>query len=332
MKKTLLTLASLFLFGISYGKIVKFSVDMSGQVIDTNGIHITGDFQEEAGYAGGDWLPNTTEMLNEAGTNIYSVTVNIPAFAKYEFKFLNGAATYALEFVPVESRVDEVFDDNRWIYIDSLDNDTFKLAPVLFSGNAPAGLHLLRFKVDLQNETIASTGIHVNGNFQSFNDATTRLYSFDGNIFQYITYIDTVVNAAVWKFVNGNAIANEEVVPTSCANGNNMRYISVTKDTMLPVICYASCEACFPASVNGIFSAEIFSAYPNPFSEFTTIELKNSSAQSVLLLDVTGRILRNYSSVLTSIKIEKENLASGIYFLQLTKTDGTNETIKLIAE
>ena len=93
IKKLFILLVSVLMVGTAYGKKVKFSLDMTGNVIDTNGIHITGDFQEEAGYVGGDWQPNTTEMLNEAGTNIYSVTVSIPAFTKYEFKFLNGDAT-----------------------------------------------------------------------------------------------------------------------------------------------------------------------------------------------------------------------------------------------
>lgn len=330
-KKLILFFAAIIVTHISFGKFVKFSVDMTGTVLDTNGIHITGDFQFAAGYPA-DWDPATTEMFADSGSMIYSVVVNIPAFHKYEFKFLNGDATYALEFVPIESRVDEIFDDNRWIYIDSLGNDTMNLAPVFFSSNHPAGKNLLRFKIDLQNENISANGVHVTGNFQSFNDATTQLYSFDGNVFQYITYIDTIVNAAVWKFVNGNLMSEEEVVPAGCANGNNMRYMNVNKDTMLPVICFASCSACWAAGVATDFSTSEIAVYPNPATDEITVTNDELQIIMVSIHDIFGReILSEFVSTQHPI-FNLEHIPSGIYFLQFLKKDSTMEMKKLIIE
>ena len=125
MKKIISTalLLSIFAMNVSAKK-VKFAVDMTGQIINTTGIHISGDFQTIAGFPGGDWASNTTPLTQEGTTDIYSIVVDIPAFAKYEYKFLNGDQFYEAEFVPVESRVGYNFDDNRWIYVDSLADDT----------------------------------------------------------------------------------------------------------------------------------------------------------------------------------------------------------------
>src|SRR6185436_15682419 len=157
MKKILFIFLFLLVAGISVAKKVKFAVDMTGQVLNVTGVHIGGDFQTLAGFAGGDWMPGTTPMTQETGdTNIYSIVVDIPAFTKYEYKVINGDQWYEAEFVPLESRVGYNFNDNRWLWVDSLSNDTTFVGALLFSGNAPAGLKLLRVVVDMQNEPSVS--------------------------------------------------------------------------------------------------------------------------------------------------------------------------------
>lgn len=65
---------------------VTIRVDMNSETINANGVHVAGDFQEEAGFAG-DWTPGDTEMSDEGGM-IYAVTVRIPQ-GTYQFKFIN---------------------------------------------------------------------------------------------------------------------------------------------------------------------------------------------------------------------------------------------------
>jgi alpha-amylase len=112
MKKYMLFAVIFMISTAVSAKKVRFAVDMTGQTVSTTGVHVAGDFQEEAGFSGGDWQPNTTTMINEPGLEIYSVVVDIPAFTKYEYKFLNGDQWYDVEFVPVESRVGYNFE---WI-------------------------------------------------------------------------------------------------------------------------------------------------------------------------------------------------------------------------
>ncbi len=60
---------------------VTFQVDMSRETISPNGIHMAGDFQ--------GWLPNTTPMVSQ-GNGIYTRTIQLPANATYQFKYING--------------------------------------------------------------------------------------------------------------------------------------------------------------------------------------------------------------------------------------------------
>lgn len=98
-------------------------------------------------------------MVRECSTAIYSIVVDVPAFHKYEYKFVNGDLFYGTEFVPLESRVGYEFNDNRWIYVDSLDNSVTDIGAIVFSGNAPAGQKLVRFLVDAKNISAKAKGL-----------------------------------------------------------------------------------------------------------------------------------------------------------------------------
>lgn len=66
---------------------VTFRVDMSGVDVSPNGVHIAGDFQEEAGF-GGDWQAGATMLTDDSGDSIYSVTVRMIT-GTYQYKYIN---------------------------------------------------------------------------------------------------------------------------------------------------------------------------------------------------------------------------------------------------
>ena len=77
-------------FSIAQLHQITFQVDMTNEVISPNGVHIAGDFQSIAGL-GGNWSPSSTEIMDNNGDGIYSITVLIPENT-YEYKFINGNA------------------------------------------------------------------------------------------------------------------------------------------------------------------------------------------------------------------------------------------------
>lgn len=313
-------------------KKVMFAVDMTGQTVNALGVHVSGDFQEEAGFEGGDWQSNTTLMTNESGTEIYSVVVDIPAFTKYEYKFLNGDQWYDVEFVPVESRVGYEFNDNRWVYIDSLYNDTTLVKPVLFSGNAPAGQYLLRLMVDLQNEgAINPAGIHVAGDFQGWDPSRTVMYSFVDKVYEYIAYVDIAFGFSEYRFVNGNAAGNYEVVPPDCSiNGN--RAIAIPKDTVMETVCFSSCSACGPQWIRDDLRSSAARIYPNPCRDFTILEFNDSETNHlVIIMDLVGNVQHVYIDCRAeTLEIQCDDLKKGVYFVKINNGQRWLSTLRLL--
>jgi alpha-amylase len=316
----------LLCLGLSAKK-VKFSVDMTGQTISAAGVHIVGDFQSEAGL-GADFA-QLSPMVHESGS-IYSLIVSIPAFRKYEYKFANGDLFYEVEFVPQESRVGYDNVDNRWMYVDSLKNDTSFVGAILYGANAPAGMNLVRPLVDLTAEGPVNTnGVHLAGSFQSWNTTKNRLYSFETNIYETIFYVSA--GTYDYKFYNGNSISNSETVPSTCATNAN-RTVAVSGDVVLPVVCYSSCAACLGTSVKEQGASAEISVYPNPSTDKVTVSFKeNSQSRELKLIDLTGKTVRSYTNVSDdSFSIEKNDLSSGVYFLQVSSSNAATRFHKLI--
>lgn len=314
-------------------RMVKFQVNMNALLVDTSGVHITGDFQDEAGFVA-DWDPGTTGMTQDpSNPDIYSVVVDIPAFRVYEFKFVNGIFGYQQEFVPLESRVNYNFIDNRWIYVDSLANDTFVIPAVRFAGNAPAGKSLLRFYVDMSNETVSANGLHVATAMNGWSTIDARLYSYDGSVWEYIAYVDSGMSVArEFKFVNGNSGANYEALAGWCANSNGNREVIAPRDTMLPAICYTFCAACSTVGVEEISGTEM-SVSPNPANDKTDVIFANNEPRIISVVDQLGREVTNIRTQGENrVALPVEEYAAGIYFVRAMSESGRVVVQKMVVE
>ena len=80
MKKTTLLLFIIGLSQIALTQIVNvtFQVDLTYQTVNSNGIHIAGNFQDTAGF-GANWVPDTTLLVDSSNNGIYEVTVAVPS-------------------------------------------------------------------------------------------------------------------------------------------------------------------------------------------------------------------------------------------------------------
>ncbi len=327
MKKFLLLSAFFFLYTSVQAKKVKFAVNMGTNTISTLGIHVMGDFQTIAGFAGGDFNPATTQCIQQGTTTIYSVIVDLPAFQKYEFKFVNGDQSYEAEFVPEKARVGYNFDDNRWIYVDSLSNDTSSIGDVLFAETSPAGLTLVRFMVDMQNVSVNSNGVHVAGNFQGNDPAKTRLYSFGNNIYEIISY--TNLSSLQFKYYNGKILANTETVPGTCATAGNRTH-AVNADSILITVCYSDCIACVPSGIktNNI-AANSMKLYPNPASSIVNVATPDNG--QIIIVDISGKIVHTQATSENETQVNIAQFTRGFYQVYY-KTNSITHHSKLIVE
>lgn len=326
MKKLLFFFLVLLACKNSMAKKVMFQVDMTGVNVNVTGVHITGDFQVAAGFGGNNFDCNVMTMIPNANdSNLYQLLVNIPAFQKYEFMFVNGDQCYEVEFVPLESRANYNFSDYRWIFIDSLVNDTTYLPAIRFAQNAPQGLTLVRFKVNMQNiVSISPEGVHVAGNFQSWLPSQNRMYSFANNVYEIISYVDT--GNYDFRYFNGNTIASSENVPAACSN-NGDRYIYVTQDTVLDILCFSSCTLCWPNAVSTVQPAIQLPVYPNPNDGIFQINLPEQG--QLQAFDLTGRMVAEFPLTKGIHSFDWRNKPGGLYHLRISLQNGQTAHSKL---
>ncbi|OFY37475.1 MAG: hypothetical protein A2275_10400 [Bacteroidetes bacterium RIFOXYA12_FULL_35_11] len=58
--------------------------------------------------------------------------------------------------------------------------------------------------------------------------------------------------------------------------------------------------------------------YPNPFHDETTVDLNDKMIKSILIKDITGKIVKDYSNInQREVKLYNENLTSGIYLIEV---------------
>lgn len=323
MKKSLFLLAALFLTNFLYAKKIKFSVNMQNETVNTTGVHVYGDFQAAAGFDF-DWDPGSTAMTQETGdTNVYTVVLDVPAFQVYQYRFINGNQAYEVEFVPEESRVNGAFNDNRWLYLDSASDDTAFIGVIPYSLNAPAGLSLVVFKVNMTGHVVSTDGIHVVGNFQGWDPAKSTMITFNDTVYRFQAYIP--VGTYQFKFVNGKTWSDCEYVGGPCAV-NGSRQVTVTADVALDPVNFSSCLVGIDEKQS---EAQVI-LFPNPSSGNVSVEFNDNKMHTAAVSDVAGRVVRAYQGFVNSQHIE--NLDPGIYTVTIFSDDDQAANLRLVVQ
>lgn len=224
---------------------VTFQVDMNNETVSSNGVHVAGDFQSEAG-AGGDWMPGATTMTDGNNDGIYDVTVSIPA-GKYEYKFINDNDWPGVESVPAVAQFEEGSgNNNRYFWVSS---DT-TLPAQLFSGAAPDGMKFVKLKVDMRNQLTSSSDPDVMGEFNNYSDHV-QLYDPEGDSIYYNYVFWGGTDTMTYKFRNTHDWNDaESVTDTACGGAGgfgNDRFIDATNDIISDANCYGSCGPCVAA-------------------------------------------------------------------------------------
>ena len=76
------------------------AVNMTGQSVSANGVHVMGDFQQISGY-GQNWDPTSITMKDQNKDGTYEVDLIVP-FGSYQYLFVNGNTTQGAEALPVD--------------------------------------------------------------------------------------------------------------------------------------------------------------------------------------------------------------------------------------
>ena len=230
---------------------LSFQVDMSNEIVSSDGVHIAGTFQDEAGYAS-DWSPGITPLLDPDGDQVYELTVMVPP-GNYLYKFVNGNEWSDKPELPsADCAVDDGGGNfNRQVTVGS---SGINLPVVKFdSCNA-----ILRLSVNMEGENISPQGVHVMGNFQqaagyvsNWDPTSIPMQDLNGDG-TYEAAIEVAAGSYQYLFVNGNSTADAESLPSDCTitdnSGNQVRAITVqVGDDSAPVYCFNSCMLCDPS-------------------------------------------------------------------------------------
>ncbi|MDZ4752240.1 MAG: T9SS type A sorting domain-containing protein [Flavobacteriales bacterium] len=264
MKKIYLLALSAALCTSAFAQVnVTFEVDMNGQTVNPDGVHLAGNFNDPNGDGNADnpaylnWTPNAIMLDDSDMDGIYSVTLQL-VDARYEFKFINDNDWPGAEDVPPTCQVEATGNDNRETWVAGTDY-TYH---VVFGSCGPQGMNTIRFRVDMSLEAaISPDGIHVAGQFQGWDPAASELNEKAPGIYEgYFTYDPIAAQIpngtdVEYKFINGddwteNSIA-ENVIGDCAVPGGNRLVVTSETNTLLPVFCFNACSPCVaPTTIN----------------------------------------------------------------------------------
>jgi hypothetical protein len=262
MKKIYLSLLSMLVMaGVSAQTAVTFNVN-SLPIGPTDVLRVVGNFQnpdydttviENPAYS--NWDPaNTYGLMTDGdGDGIYSVTLNLTP-NRYEFKFINGNDWPFAENVPQTCTVEVNGNSNRQIMVGT-EATSYS---VCYGECADCGFNAIRLRVDMSTydddgdgiggepgEDIHPDGIHVNGSFVNWT-SFMQLQDWDGNKVWEGLMVTETADPVQYKYINGPSwdFPNETISGT-CGTATGDRSLTITDvNTVLPVYCWSSCDAC----------------------------------------------------------------------------------------
>jgi hypothetical protein len=227
---------------------VTFRVNMSQQIVSLDGVHIAGTFN---GFS------TTANEMTSVGAGIYETTIAIEQNTTVRYKFLNGTNFSVQEIVPQACGVDNGvggFDRNLTVFAEPL------VLPTVCFGECincvvPNTINLT-FRVNMSQQTVSAAGVFVAGTFNGFNASANPMLSIGGGIYEATIAIDAGVTAQ-YVFINGNGFTFQESVPATCGvnngfGGYNRSIIAPNTTTILPTVCFSSCEDCIAPSFSNI--------------------------------------------------------------------------------
>jgi hypothetical protein len=225
---------------------VTFQVDMNGQTVSGNGVHVAGNFQAAAGFPG-DWNPGAAELTDDNADGIYTLTVDIPA-GQYEYKFINGNDWPQEEGIPVINQKGGG-NSNRFFAVTAwhADNGGWTMPANLFGGSAPAGKVAVRLQIDMSNQTVAPEGVHVAGDAITPNWTPQHGTATESanNKYAYVTNVDPGATYQ-YKFLNGDFWGDDESAPDACGSGGNREVTVADADVITEAYCFGTCDLCAP--------------------------------------------------------------------------------------
>jgi len=182
---------------------------------------------------------------------------------------------------------------------------------------APRGLLIHDYTYDAEGNETKLTGYIWDSETNDWvgNWGSVTVYDVIGNRIEY-TWFEWDLKANEW-------INRAHSVFTYDANGNQIERIGFIWDSETNEWIYDSKSINYWSELTTSIPNNIidhnYLIYPNPFTDYTTIELSDAfQTQRIELIDNNGRIVRTIDNVNSNpVTINRDNLPSGIYFIRI---------------
>lgn len=209
---------------------------MNNVVVNANGVHVTGDWQQLAGYTN-NWNPGSAPMTDANNDGIYELTVNLPA-GTYQYKYVNGNAWGGDEnAIPAPCNV----NNNREMTISANTTLTAYCFNTCGTGCGAQPTYFVTLRVDMTNECNWDS-VDVAGSFNGWSGSQKLNASSPAGV--YARTFQLTAGTYDFKF---RRWYNGSVVWEGIAN----RQIVVANNTSYAINCFNSTSACVPAPANG---------------------------------------------------------------------------------
>lgn len=193
----------------------------------------------------------------------------------------------------------------------------------------PGNVSEITFKVDMSQLSDPFNIPELNGTFNNWCGDCNPLSDANGDEIWEVTLSLNVGDTIEYKFSADNWTFQETLDPNgSCTNGDpnftNRVLIVPVNDTILPDVCWGSCDTCSPIGAIDNLELNDLSIFPNPTSSFLTIQ-SNNLISPISIYDITGKLVLQNTGNSKEIILDISNLNSGLYFI---KSNSQNSSIR----
>ena len=162
----------------------------------------------------------------------------------------------------------------------------FSLVAVALLGSAAWAQTMVTLTVDMTNEMVSADGVHVAGNFQGWDPASTPMTDNMDGTWSYSFSSDTAATYQ-YKFINGNAWGSDEGIPSACAfEGNRQFTVDGAMGDVASTVCFNSCGACGMTTVR--FRVDMSDEEVSPFGVHVAGEFQDWDPAGTEMMDPDG--------------------------------------------
>lgn len=285
-----------------------------GSVISTNSSYTftaSGDANFTANFEAIPSYTITTTVVPAVGGTV----TGAGTYDEGESVTITATANDGFEFVNWTNGGNELTTNTSYTFTAS-ENATY-----IANFNSVAELVEVTFQVDMQNETVSSSGVFLKGEFNNWN--STEPLANNGTVYSQTLEL-TAGTQVRYKFTNGDEWEEIEGTCTGTSGDYTDRILTVPEeDITLDVVCFNSCSACEPNAVDELRS--MISVYPNPTNGIVSISgFTNAVQLEVSIYTITGRLIDQCEfNTENEIQVDLSTYPKGVYQLRLDTDLGT---------